>query len=169
MDFSSVIPIEDVKEEYNTSNSMHLIVIEEEHTQSYLNFVYDLFSEWKNEIFEPIFLNAPNVKGTDEFETYEEILPYRLDDEKATCINEKLCDHYLVNAIFSIQTILSRRKMNRNISEFINCMMGYKNSCGRECSHILRRSNIDSLKPQMKELFCNFLVVLMMMRIAIVS
>lgn len=43
--------IEDVKEEYNQNNSMYLIANEEVLIQKYLNFVYDLISERRSEVF----------------------------------------------------------------------------------------------------------------------
>ncbi|ELA42154.1 uncharacterized protein VICG_00797 [Vittaforma corneae ATCC 50505] len=166
MEISIYKLIEDVKEEYNHNNSMYLIANEEGLMQSYLNFVYDLISERKSEVFDILLMvhkekgnikeDAQNfanglasrnqgrkdeeIRDVDCLEEFSGILPVFIEDKKATCVREVLSDHSFINTILSVQSILSCKTISRSARVLINGILGYKNTFKRPCLHILRKS-----------------------------
>lgn len=157
----------DIKENYNLENAKILLSVGTDILQDYLNFVYDLIFERRNEVFselydfysnqattsttaanQPISIQNPNTVSSrspsplpQRFEDFPGILEYSFQNKPATRVSEILPDCSFLTAIFTIQSVLSCRKISSSSTFLITNIFGYKNPFKTNCLYILDRSS----------------------------
>lgn len=148
--------IDDIKEEYNRNNSVILIYNEADLIQEYLNFVYSLIFNRKNEIFNMFLGEQTGLNSIEEVEKFNGIFQISTEDKKAEKVRDILCDHSFISTILSVQAILPFKKVNKDITYFINHLMSYKNSFKKDCLYILTKSGFELPKTTISRIVLHY-------------
>lgn len=154
----------DLKENYNKENTLLLIFFEFSSALEYLNFVFDLIEERRNEVLLPLIKFYQNLNNSQDnlngmmenvsinasqkdINTFIEestgILQFTPKESKATNVSQILNDSAFINTILSLYSFYIRpdKGFKKSAMTLINCIFAYKNTFANECLYILIRAN----------------------------